>query len=353
MGVTMRRLVFDGPHRLHVEEAAVPQPGADEVRIRVHSTGICGSDVHGYVGANDRRVPGMVMGHETCGYVDAVGADVDGIAIGDPVAVNPAVTCGECRYCRTPGTDQLCVQRRLYGCVLALPGAFADAVVVRARNVVALVGPAPIEWGVLAEPFAVGDHGAELLDELASGGVLVLGGGPIGIGAALAARRRGIDPVVVSEPVTHRREIATRLGLQTHDPGADAGSGAGETELSGFAGALECVAAPITLRTAVHAVRPAGRIVIVGMGALEIPLPVIPLVAGERVIRGSFNYTRESFQRVARWVMSGELDLSPVIESRVTLDQLPEAFASLADGSRPDLKTVYSGPGAAETVRAA
>lgn len=335
----MRRLVIDGPRRLRVEEAPAPAPGPGELLVEVHAVGICGSDVHGYVGANDRRRPGVVMGHEASGVVAALGEGVDGIAVGAPVAINPAVTCGVCEHCRTPGMDQLCPERRLYGCVVELPGAFADAVAVRAENAVALAGPAPLEWGALVEPFAVGDRGAELAGP-APGGVLVVGGGPIGLGAALSARRRGAERLVLSEPDPHRRGIAEALGLETHDPGSGA-------SLEGFGAAIECVAAPATLATAVAAVRPAGQVVVVGLGAPEIPLPVERLVVGERVVRGSFNYTRESFADVARWVMSGEVDLAPVIESRVAIDGLPDAFAEYADGRRRDMKTLYRGPAAA------
>lgn len=339
----MRQLVFDGPHELHLEDARRPQPGPGEARVDVHAAGICGSDVHGYVGANDRRLPGMVMGHEASGIVSALGEGVDGPEVGTPVAINPAVTCGECEFCRAPRMDQLCPRRRLYGCALELPGAFADALVVRAENAVPLEGPAPLEWGALVEPLAVGDHGAELAGDAPTGGVVVVGGGPIGLGAALAARRRGADRVVLSEPVAPRRAIAETLGLETHDPAA------GEP-LEGFGAAIECVAAPATLRAAIRAVRPAGQVIVVGMGEPEIPLSVIPVVAGERVIRGSFNYTRDGFAGVARWVMSGDVDLSPLIESRVSLDGVAGAFAGYADGSRRDMKTLYLGPASAASA---
>lgn len=333
----MRQLVFDGPGRLRVQDAPRPVPRPGEVRVEVHSVGICGSDIHGYVGANDRRAPGMVMGHEVSGIVESLGDGVGGLAEGTPVAVNPAVTCGKCEFCRGSNQDQLCPERRLYGCVLELPGAFADSIVVRVENVVPLEGPAPLEWGALVEPFAVGDHGAELVGPPPPHGVLVVGGGPIGLGAALAARRRGAEPVVVSEPLAHRRAVAEALGLSTSDPTRD-------DRLEGFGAAIECVAAPVTLRSAIEAVRPGGSVVVVGLGEPVIPLPIVPVVARERVVRGAFNYTRASFAAVARWVMSGEEDLSPVLESRVSLDELPGAFEGYANGSRRDVKTLYRGP---------
>jgi len=329
----MRQLKFDGPYELRVEDAEPVPLAPGEVRVQIHAVGVCGSDVHGYTGTSERRVPGMVMGHEAAGTVAELGPGVAGIAVGAPVAINPAVTCGACEYCTT-GRDNLCEQRALYGCVLALPGAFADSIAVRATSVVALEGPAPLEWGALVEPFAVGDHGTRLLGP-DPGPVVVIGGGPIGLGAALAARRHGAARVVVSEPVAHRRAIAEALGLETADPTAGGVTGR-------FAAAIECVAAPATLRSALELVEPSGTVVLVGMGAPELPLPVAPVVVGERALRGSFNYTRESFGDVARWVMSGEVDLSPVIESRVPLEGLVEVFAQYGDGSRQDMKTLFA-----------
>lgn len=330
----MRRLIFHGPHRLAVEESEQPIPGSGEVRVGVRAVGICGSDVHGYVGANDRRVPGMVMGHEAVGIVTRVGRGVVNPPVGTPVAINPAITCGICQYCQAGGQDNLCRDRRLYGCVLELPGAFAESIVVRAANVVSLEGPAPLEWGALVEPFAVGDHGVALASRL-DDGVLVVGGGPIGLGAALAARRRGAMRVTVSEPQAHRRGVAEALGLETFDPSARS------HDDEPYGAVIECVAAPETLHAALEMTAPAGEVILVGMGRPELPLPVGPLVVAERTIRGSFNYTRESFADVARWVMSRSVDLAPVIASRVDLDGLIEAFAGYAAGTRTQVKTVF------------
>jgi threonine dehydrogenase-like Zn-dependent dehydrogenase len=247
------------------------------------------------------------------------------------VVVNPAVTCGRCEFCLS-GQDNRCVERRLHGCVLELPGAFADSFVVAASNAVPFDGTAPLEWGALVEPFAVGHHGVELLEGDLGRGVLVLGGGPIGLGAALAARRRGVERVVLSEPLEHRRQVAEALGIESVAP--DAG-------LEPFDAAVECVAIKATLEAALRLTRPGGQVAFVGMGELEIPLAVEPLVVGERVIRGSFNYTRKDFAATAAWVASEEVDLSPVIEARVDLDGLIPAFRAYADGTSQAVKTLF------------
>src|ERR1700761_4232272 len=95
----MRAWVFDGPRRMRLEERPVPGVGPDDVRLRVAWVGICGSDIHGYAGESGRRVPGIVMGHEASGIIDAVGSDVEGLAVGQPVTFAPTMPCdGSCGH---------------------------------------------------------------------------------------------------------------------------------------------------------------------------------------------------------------------------------------------------------------
>src|ERR1700742_2232253 len=191
-----RRLVYLGDREFRLDELAQrPAPGPGEVLVAVAATGVCGSDVHGYAGLNDRRPPGTVMGHETAGRVVAAGAGVE-LAADVPVALWPIDACGACARCAA-ASPHLCRNRRLYGCVPALPGGFADFMLARAENLVPLPGAVPLEWGALVEPLAVGEHALTLAGDVAGAAVVVVGGGAIGIAAALAARRRGAAVVVV------------------------------------------------------------------------------------------------------------------------------------------------------------
>jgi threonine dehydrogenase-like Zn-dependent dehydrogenase len=329
----MRQLVFHGPWKLAVEEAEPPLLAPDEVRIAVHSVGVCGSDIHGYAGVNARRQPGMVMGHEAVGTIAAVGTAVEGLGFGQRVAVDPILSCGTCDLCRA-GHDNLCESRRIYGCVPGLAGAYADTFDVKAANAVPFDGPAPTEWGALVEPLAVGARSARVGDVREGDEVFVVGGGPIGVAAALAARRLGAARVVVSEPLAHRREVADRLGLETLDPAG------GDLPRSAFLLAIECVGHSQTLAAALGAVRPRGRVVFVGLAEETIDLPTTPLMVGERSITGSSAYSAEDFRATAEWVASAEDDLSPLIENRVDLDGLPGVFEGYARGRIDAMKTL-------------
>jgi 2-desacetyl-2-hydroxyethyl bacteriochlorophyllide A dehydrogenase len=329
----VRQLVFHGPRRLAVEEAEAGAVASDEIRVAVQSVGVCGSDVHGYAGVNARRSPGMVMGHEAVGLVEALGSDVEGLQPGQPVAINPIVSCGECAYCRS-GDDNLCESRRIYGCVPGLAGAYAERIVVRAANAVPFDGAAPLEWGALVEPLAVGVHAARVARIQAGEDALVVGGGPIGLAAALAAQWRGASRVVVSEPQAARRRVAEQLGFETVDPGAT------DPPRSAFPLAFECVGHSATLATALDAVPPRGRVVFVGLAEETIELPATPLMVGERTITGSSAYAAQDFADTAVWAARRSVDLGPLIELRVGLDELPAVFEGYADGSLQALKTI-------------
>ena len=331
-----RRLVFHGASRLSVEPAPDRPPAAGEVRLAPVAVGICGSDVHGYQGISGRRQPGMVMGHEAVGRVLDRAPDIADPAQGDLVALNPVVSCGVCAACRA-GRDNVCAERRLYGCVPGLDGAFADAVTVRAENLVALHGPAPAEWAALVEPFAVGEHAARRASIDAGASVLVVGGGPIGIGAALAALRRDAN-VVVSEPDAHRRSVLTALGVDAIAPGA-VPAGAADV-------ALECVGLAATVAAALAGVRPGGH----GRDGRH---RRAGRVARGRAARdggagtaGLGGLTRADFAATAAWIDAGATDLGPVIERRVSLAELPAAFAAYAAGEERATKTVMIGAAA-------
>jgi 2-desacetyl-2-hydroxyethyl bacteriochlorophyllide A dehydrogenase len=323
--------MIDGPGELRVEEAAAPVPGPGELLIDVSVAGICGSDVHGFTGTNGRRPRGTVMGHEFGGRVAAVGPDANDDLVGALVAVNPVVSCGSCEPCRAQRLN-LCSNRRLYGCTPELPGAFADHVVVAAGNAV----PMPEAAGprvALVEPLSVGAHAAGLARIAASDSVVVIGGGPIGIAAALAAARRS-EHVRVSEPEPRRRGLLEELGLTALDP---ADVPAGEADV-----VLECVGYPQTLQAAMTATRAGATIILVGLAQESLPIDAAALVMGERRVIGSAVYTPADFADVAAWVAETALPLERMIQERTDLDGLPETFARYADHTLTAVKTLVA-----------
>jgi threonine dehydrogenase-like Zn-dependent dehydrogenase len=338
----MRALVLADFWKLTVDDVPEPEPGPGDVLIDVVATGICGSDIHGYTGENGRRVRGQVMGHETVGRVLAVGPDADSdLAIGDAVAVNPVLWCGDCRQCAV-GREQSCPDKRIVGVTPELRSAFAERMAVPARNAVQLPTGMPIEHGALVEPLAVGYHALVRGDCGPGEAVLVIGGGPIGQACVLAARRQGAERVAVSEPAPQRRELNARLGAGVVDPSAtDDVASAVRAALDGEPTlVVDAVGSPQTLAAA-FACAPIGTtVVLVGMAVPTLDVAAYEISTKERSVVGSFCYSAAEFRDTARWAATVPDQLATLIEGRTDLAGGPASFEALARGTDPASKVL-------------
>jgi len=330
-------VVLTAPGTLEVVQRVSRPLGFGEVRLRVDAAGICGSDVHGYAGLNDRRPVGVVMGHETIGTVIET-SEGSTLGVGTRVAVNPVVACDACDQCRA-GRDNLCVQRRLYGCCLEFDGGLATDMVVRVANCVRVDARADVLGLALIEPMAVGTHAVQLARVRSGSEVLVLGGGPIGIAAALASMNAGAS-VLISELMPGRRELAEKLGATTCVP-EELRAATTEFEL-----AFECVGVAQTVHDAITNVPPGGTVICLGLAGTTMEVPAAPLVVQERRMLGSSAYTNEDFAETARSVAAHAGNLASLVEHTVGLAEMPQVFADYHDGRLSAMKTLYLNDGA-------
>lgn len=323
----MRALVLDDFWSLTVEQRPDPVPGPGEVVLRIAATGICGSDLHGFTGDSGRREPGQIMGHETAGTVESVGAGVE-LAAGTPATGYPVLACGECAACRT-GRSQICTRRTVIGVDPRRSAAFADRLLLPAANVVPLPAGMPLAHGALVEPLSVGYHAARRGRLDPTDRVLILGGGPIGQAVALAAKRLGATEIVVTEPDPGRRALVEAFGVSAVRPGgALAALGAPASV------AIDAVGVDATMAEALAATEPGARVVLVGMGAPRLDLAAYPVSTGERTLIGSFCYTADEFAATAAWAGTVPELLAPLISAQVPLAGAADAFTRLAtDGS--------------------
>ncbi|MEV0714325.1 alcohol dehydrogenase catalytic domain-containing protein [Asanoa sp. NPDC050611] len=323
----MRALVFQGPGRLHVEARPDPVPGPGEVLLDVIATGICGSDLHGYTGQNGRRFPGQVMGHETVARVRAGGA----LAPGTLVTVNPVLACGDCAACRAD-SQQRCPRRRVIGVDPAISSAFAEQIAVPGDNVVPLADDLPPPMGALVEPLSVGYHAARRGGVTADAAVLVIGGGPIGQAAALAAERLGAR-TLVSEPDATRSALLRTLGFPVVTPAAPdlgdrvvAALGVAPTVV------VDAVGNTRSLGQALELSDPGATVVLVGMDKPRVDLAAYQISTEERTIVGSFCYTAGEFRGTAEWLAAESGRLAALVDVEVDLEAAPDTFAELAAG---------------------
>jgi L-idonate 5-dehydrogenase len=334
----MRAAVLHGANTMRVESFSQPELKPGMVLLRVRRAGICGSDLHyfehGYCGAFVPTQP-FILGHEFTAEVAAVGDGVDAVKAGAHVTVNPARACGFCEYCKS-GRGNLCRKTIMLGSASTTPptdGAFADFVTVRADQCHALPASINDEIGVMLEPFAVALHAVKRAGVVSGKRVLVTGGGPVGLLAAMTAKTFGATPVAVSDVIATRRETASKFGADvTLDPTAkNLAEQVREIAGDGFDVVFEASGAPPALRQAFDLVRPGGTIVQIGtLGTADIPLPANQLMVREINFIGSMRYGNV-FDEAIRLVAAGRIDLRPLVSGVLPLAQAAEAMRLAAD----------------------
>jgi 2-desacetyl-2-hydroxyethyl bacteriochlorophyllide A dehydrogenase len=295
--------------------------------LEVLGAGICGTDLH----ALDNGIPvGAVLGHELAGRVVAVGADVDDRREGDVVCAMPVIACGHCAPCATGDRIHCANAPRLVG-LGGVGGAFADYVVVGARESWRLPAGSDASLAALVEPLAVGLAAVERAAVHPGEAVVVIGGGPIGLAISVWLRVLGVGNVVVSDPVAGRRALAERCGATaTVDPSADALVPAVRRMLGTRPDVvIEAAGAPSTIAAAVDLAPYDARIVVAGLHAGPEALPASKAFHKNLSITFSSWYRTRHFDHTVRLLEQGRLDPAMLVTHRVGLDDLPVAFDAL------------------------
>jgi L-iditol 2-dehydrogenase len=339
IATTQRAAVLHGLSDVRIEERPVPEPGPREVLVRVGSVGVCGSDVHyfrhGRIGSFVVRDP-LVLGHEASGVIVATGEGASKHRVGERVCIEPGVPCGTCTECRS-GRYNLCLEVRF----LATPpidGAFSEYLVMPEDFVYEVPDSIGAHEGARIEPLSVGVWACRKADVGPGARVLVTGAGPIGALAMQAAKACGASEVTVSDVDPHRLEIARQLGA---DAVLDAKTA--RPEPLGFEVLLECSGAPEAVRSGIDALRPAGRAVLVGMGADELSIPLSAIQTRELWLTGTFRYAN-TYPAAIALASSGRVQLAPVIGTRYPLDAVADALSRPAgDGGLKAIVSVDAG----------
>ena len=335
----MKALLYVGPGEMTLVERPDRRPSGDELRVAVRASGICGSDVHGYLGLTGRRQPGTVMGHEAAGEVLEIGQDVDGLAVGDRVALRSILACGSCDLCRR-GLPNVCERRRGLG--MQFDGAYAERMVVPAALAVRLPKVVSYEAGALVEPLAVALHAVAITPLEAVDRVAIVGAGPIGLLTLLALRERGIEWVAISDRSAHRLAVATALGASLAiDVGRD-DPGQVVREATGGRGAdvvFEAVGISATVAQSLALARTGGQVTWIGNSAPLVELPMQDMVTRELTLRGSYAFDGE-FEEAIERLAAGRIDVRPLIELTAPLDDGPELFRRLGEGTLDAVKVI-------------
>ena len=313
---SMSVMVWEAPHRMTMKEMALPALQADEVLVKVAYSGICGSELSGYLGHNALRVPPLVMGHEFSGEIVALGELAlqhnSTLAVGQHVTANPMVYCGQCDFCRA-GQTQLCANRRLIGA--HRPGSFAGYTTVPAWMVVPLPDAVTLRDGALTEPVACAVHIAGWSGAAPGETVLVIGAGPIGLLTLQVLRQAGASRVFIADTDLDRLASAAALGGDALDPrSVDVVKIVREaTGGRGAIAAVDAVGKAVTREQCIKSVRSGGSVVLSGLHEETSSMPVADIIRREITLRGSFCYTVGDFQAATRLLAEGTIILDPWI----------------------------------------
>lgn len=316
-----RAAVWYGPEDLRIENRASQSLGRHEVRVAVTASGVCGSDVHVFYSGTGSAVPPspFVLGHETAGIVTELGEDVDSLAMGDQVAVEPGLPCGLCELCRR-GLYNLC-PRVAFFADPPTDGSFTEEIVVDARFAYRV--PASLSAAVvsMAEPTACAVAACQRAEIGPGASVLVTGAGPIGQIASQVARAMGAARVAISDVNPFKLQTALACGA---DVAIDARSGplaerAGQVDVL-----IECSGVPAVVTEAVGVLEKRGRAVLIGMGLGEsISVPVAALQNREISVTGAFRFANVFGAAVA---LLPRLRLESLVTHRFSLDETAAAL---------------------------
>jgi L-idonate 5-dehydrogenase len=334
----MKALVIHAARDLRLEDRPDEVPEAGQLRLRLATGGICGSDLHYYnhggFGAVRLREP-MILGHEVSAFVDAIGPGVSGFEIGQLVAVSPSRPCGHCRYCHE-GLPNQCLNMRFYGSAMPFPhvqGAFRESLVADAIQCVDATGLSAGE-AAMAEPLAVTLHATTRAGSMFGKRVLVTGCGPIGVLSILCARRAGAAEIVATDLSDFTLSLAAKVGADrvintANEPDALSKYAA---DKGTFDVLYECTGVAAALAGAIPAMRPRGVILQLGLGG-DMSLPMMAITAKELDLRGSFRFHSE-FAIGVELMRKGLIDVKPLITHTVPLAESETAFQLASDRSQ-------------------
>ena len=320
----MKAAITTDDRRTETVELETPLPGEGQFTIHVDASGICGSDLHSLESLGS----GQILGHEFVGTITKLGPGVQDFAVGDRIVALPVIGCKHCRFCLS-GDPINCAE----ACYIGgnIPGSFADHLVVDAQASVAVPDDVSTDLAGVVEPLSIALKVFEKASAKPGDRVLIMGGGPIGLGVLTWAKAGGVGTIIVSDPVASRRELALRMGA-THvvDPLAEHLTSYFEREFGeGPQVVIECAGRPGTFADAAEVATKEGRIVIAGMNMkTEEFARLTPFLKNLTVVFCCW-YTRRHYAHTVLMMSNGSINPAPMITHRIALEEVNDVLEAL------------------------
>ncbi|MBX0296189.1 zinc-dependent alcohol dehydrogenase [Haloarcula nitratireducens] len=331
----MKAIVQTGPRSVETQEREMPTIDTDEVLVKVHTAGLCGSDAHAYKydgGYEWIPIP-RVMGHEYSGEVVDVGDDVEDFSEGQKVIEEPIHDCGKCFQCKN-GQPNVCQNFSITG--MHRDGAYAEYVAVEAEHLHAVPGDVPLRHAAITEPTSIATRAVFSQSETTPGdNVLVEGPGPIGVLVAAVADSLGANVVVsgLERDAVYRLPLLEDLGIETIDAQSESLEDRTEafTDGIGFDVVFDSTGHHTGVGTAADFVRKGGQVVVVGIPNDDSEFALTDVVRGEVDINTSYGSTWTNFEQALRLMEREEIDVDAILDASFSTDDPAAAFESFLD----------------------
>ncbi|MCX7710070.1 MAG: NAD(P)-dependent alcohol dehydrogenase [Clostridia bacterium] len=339
-----RAAYMTGLNKMEIREIEVPVPKEKEVLVKLEYVGICGSDVHylehGKIG--DFVVNGdFILGHECAGTIVAVGSKVESLKIGDRVALEPGITCGQCEFCKA-GKYNLCPDVEF----LATPpyhGSLMNYIAFPENMAFKLPDNVSTKEGALVEPLAVGLHAAAQGGVKLGDKVVILGAGCIGLVTLLACKAYGATDVTVVDVIEKRLEVAKKLGATTVINAKNENTIQKIAELTGGKGVdkvIETAGSEYTIKQAPYLVKRGGTIVLVGLAPKDIiEFDFMQIMTKEAEIKSVFRY-RNLYPAAIGAIADGKIDVKGIVTHEFDFEDSKKAFDFVIENKADVVKAV-------------
>lgn len=343
---TMKALVYHGPRNVKLETRTIPIPKAGEVLIKTRAVSICGSDLGAYRlhEVSDRWMPPIVLGHEFSGDIAALGEGVTGLKIGQRVAANPILYCGECYYCKR-GMINLCGNRHSLGTSIggsATDGAMQEYFTIRQEAIIPLDERVTYEQGALLEPLAVCLCAARNGSFGEGERVAVIGAGPIGLMIVKFLKALGAGMVIVSDILDERLKFADKYGADATTNAKNESVPGKVLQLTDGVGVDRVIVAgggSAVMDDSLKMVRNGGNIVLVALIHKEFSTDPIKIVGRGISIIGSYMFTTEQ-KDVMELIATKQVHVDDIITSKYSLEECEGLFDKLCSPDCKDVKVL-------------
>ncbi len=326
----MKALVYHGPKDLRWEDVPEPKIADDQLLVAMRAVGVCGSDLHGYLGITGRRIPPMIMGHEFSGVVMETGSKVTRFSVGDRICVQPIQFCGTCEFCKA-GAQNICPNKEILG-VMDINGAMAEMVAVKETNAFALPDNVSFVAGSMVEPFSVAHSAIKQAPPLENMEVAIIGMGTIGLCILQYVKMNGAKKIYVCDLSETRLDTAAALGADVIVNPKKGDASENVLQQSGGRGVdicFEAVGESVTARESLEMTKIKGQVIWVGNSAKTIEIDMQKVVTTELNIQGIYGFTNETFKETLSILDKGLLYPQQIVSIEEHVSKGAEVFETM------------------------